>query len=78
MSMVTADSLIAVLPLNFKSYLCACTKGISYQRVFLVLQLKRAKIITKEIVNFYCCCGRPVLEYACEEFHFALPKYLSE
>ena len=22
-------------------------------------------------------CGKPILEYACEVFHFALPKYLS-
>ena len=48
------------------------------KRVFFIVQLKRAKIPTKEIVNFYCCCVRPVLEYACEEFHFALPKYLSD
>ena len=48
------------------------------KRVFFIVQLKRAKIPTKEIVNFYCCCGRPVLEYVCEVFHFALPKYLSD
>ena len=48
------------------------------KRVFFIVQLKRAKIPTKEIVNFYCCCVRPVLEYACEVFHFALPKYLSD
>ena len=49
------------------------------KRVFFIVQLKHAKIPTKEIVNFYCCCGvRPVLEYACEVFHFALPKYLSD
>ena len=44
------------------------------KRVFFIVQLKRAKIPTKEIVNFYCCC---VLEYACEVFYFALQKYLS-
>ena len=48
------------------------------KRVFFKVQLKRAKIPTKEIVNFYCCCVRPVLEYACEVLHFALPKYLSD
>ncbi len=45
--------------------------------IFFIVQLKRAKIPAKEILNFYCCCVRPVLEYACEVFHFALPKYLS-
>ena len=47
------------------------------KRIFFIVQLKRAKIPAKEILNFYCCCVRPVLEYACEVFHFALPKYLS-
>ena len=37
------------------------------KRVFVIVQLKRAKIPL-----------RPVLEYACEVFHFALPKYLSD
>ena len=48
------------------------------KQVFFIVQLKRARIPAKEIVNFYCCCVRPVLEYACEVFHFALPKYLSD
>ena len=48
------------------------------KRIFFIVQLKGAKIPTKEILNFYCCCVRPVLEYACEVFHFALPKYLSD
>ena len=48
------------------------------KRVFFIVQLKRARIPAKEIVNFYCCCVRPVLEYACEVFHFALPKYQSD
>ena len=48
------------------------------KRIFFIVQLKRAKIPTKEILNFYCCCVRPFLEYACEVFHFALPKYLSD
>jgi hypothetical protein len=48
------------------------------KRIFFIVQLKRAKIPAKEILNFYCCCVRPVLEYACEVFHFALPKYLSD
>lgn len=48
------------------------------KRIFFIVQLKRAKIPVKEIINFYCTCVRPVLEYACEVFHFALPRYLSE
>jgi hypothetical protein len=36
------------------------------KRIFFIVQLKRDKILAKEILNFYCCCVRPVLEYACE------------
>lgn len=48
------------------------------KRMFFIVQLKRAKIPAKEIINFYCTCVRPVLEYSCETFHFALPNYLSD
>ena len=46
------------------------------KRVFFIIQLKQAKLPVKEIINFYCTCVRPVLEYGCEAFHFALPEYL--
>ena len=48
------------------------------KRKYFVIQLKRAKVPTKEIINFYCTCVRPVLECSSEVFHFALPDYLSD
>ena len=48
------------------------------KRKYFIIQLKRAKVPAKEIINFYCTCVRPVLEYSCEVFHFALPTYLSD
>ena len=47
------------------------------KRIFFVIQLKRAKLPSKDIIRFYCTCIRPVLEYGCEAFHFASPDYLS-
>ena len=47
------------------------------KRLYCLVQLKRAKISKKDIVNFYCTCIRPTLEYASQVFHHSLPKYLS-
>ena len=48
------------------------------ERLYCLLQLKRAKISEKDIVNFYCTCIRPTLEYASQVFHHSLPKHLSD
>jgi hypothetical protein len=48
------------------------------KRKYFIIQPKRAKVPAKEIINFYCTCIRPVLEYSCEVFHFPLPTYLSD
>ena len=50
----------------------------SSKRIYLLVQLKRAKVPNKEIVNFYTICIRPILEYASTVFHYSLPKYLSD
>ena len=42
------------------------------------MQLKRAKVPDKKIVNFYTTCIRPILEYASTVFHYSLPNYLSD
>ena len=34
--------------------------------------MKRVKVQTKELVEFYVTCSRPVLTYACEVFNFNL------
>ncbi len=41
-------------------------------RLYFLSQLKRAKVPTKDLVNFYITCIRPVLTYACEVFNFSL------
>jgi hypothetical protein len=37
-----------------------------------------SKVPEAYIVNFYCTCTRPTLEYASQVFHHSLPKYLSD
>lgn len=48
------------------------------KRVFCLVQLKRAKLPEPDIINFYCTCIRPTLEYAAQVFHHSLPKYLTD
>ena len=44
---------------------------------FLVL-LCKAGVPSSDIVNFYCTCVKPLLEYCAPVFHHAIPSYLSE
>ena len=44
---------------------------------FLVL-LRNAGVPSSDIVNFYCTCVRPLLEYCAPVFHHAIPSYLRE
>ena len=45
------------------------------KRLCFIVQLKRAKDPEQDIITFYVTCVRPVLEYSCQAFHFALPTY---
>ena len=47
------------------------------KRLYLVTQLRRAKVSTEDIMQIYCACIRSILEYASPLFHNSLPKYLS-
>ena len=47
------------------------------KRFYIIVQLKRAKVPTTDILNFYCACIRQVLEYCCQVYHYGLPCYLS-
>ena len=47
------------------------------KRFCFIVQLKRAKLLTADILNFYCACIRQVLEYCCQVYHYGLPCYLS-
>lgn len=46
------------------------------KRLYCLTQLKRAGVPISDIVNFYCTCIRPTLEYGAEVFHHSLPKFL--
>ena len=48
------------------------------KRFYFIVQLKRAKVSTSDIISFYSTCIRPVLEYGCQVFHYALPVHLSD
>ena len=48
------------------------------RRLYFIIQLKRAKVPEHDIFTFYVTCVRPVLEYSCQVFQFALPAYLSD
>ena len=44
--------------------------------MYLLRQLKRAGVSSKDLVSFYCSAIRSVVEYACALFHRSLPGYL--
>ena len=45
------------------------------KRLYILVQLKRAKVPKKDTIQFYTTCIRPVLEYASAVFHYSLPHY---
>ena len=47
------------------------------KRLYLITQLKRAKVPTEDIIQICCACIRSILEYASPVFYNSLPKYLS-
>ena len=48
------------------------------ERLYFLVQLKRAKVPLKELVLFYTTCVRSVIDYAIPAFYHALPKYLKK
>ena len=48
------------------------------KRLYLLRELKRARVSYNDLVLFYCSVIRLVLEYACMHFHRSLPRYPSE
>ena len=46
------------------------------KRIYFLILLKRARVPSNDILNFYCTCVRPVLEYCAPVFHHSLPAYL--
>lgn len=47
------------------------------KRLYLITQLKRARVVIKDIILIYCAWIRSILEYGSPVFHDSLPKYLS-
>lgn len=62
--------------LKWNSHVSNIVKKAS-KRLFFLIQLKRAGVSTDELVKFYRACVQPVLLYACQVFHYSLPKYLN-
>ena len=48
------------------------------ERLYFLVQLKRAKVPLKELVLFYTTCIRSVIDYAIPAFYHALSKYLKK
>ena len=64
-----------ILGLNVSSDLKERKKA--KKRLCSLSQLKRSGLGTRELVQFFCTCIRPITEYACPVFHGSLPVYLS-
>ena len=47
-------------------------------RLYVLYQLKRARISQNELVKMYVSIIRPVLEYACHVWSTSLPNYVSD
>ena len=48
------------------------------KHMYFLRQLKRANVSCDDLVQYYCPCIRPVVEYASPVFHYALPAYLND
>ena len=47
------------------------------KRLYSLSQLKCSGLGTRELVQFFWTCIRPITEYACPVFHDSPPPYLS-
>ena len=62
--------------LKWNSHVIEMTKKAA-ERLYFLVQLKRAKVPPEELVQFYVAFIQSVLLYGCHVFHFSLPQYLS-
>ena len=46
------------------------------KRIYFLVLLKRARVPSSDIQNFFCTCIRHLLEYCSQVFHHSLPIYL--
>ena len=43
------------------------------RKIYLLVQLKRARVPAEDLVAYYCACIRSSLNYACPVFHYSPP-----
>ncbi len=48
------------------------------KRLYLLKELKRSGLDSKDLKCFFIASIRTILEYDCQVFHYGLPKYLSD
>ena len=46
-------------------------------RLYFLRQLKRSKLASKDLIQFYITCIRPLTEYVCQVYHNSMLDYLS-
>ena len=46
-------------------------------KLYFLRQLKRSKVASRELTQFYITRIRPVTEYVCQVYHNSLPDYLN-
>lgn len=81
-SKVSAVSVVKLLGVYFQDNLkwnTHVTETIkkAAKRLYFLTQLKRAKVPSPELVNFYVACIQSVLLYGRQVYHYSLPNYLS-
>lgn len=62
--------------LKWNNHIVDCIKKAN-KRLYFVALLKRARVPSNDIVNFYCTTIRPVLDYCTPVFHHTLAAYLN-
>ena len=61
--------------LTWKDHVEDLVKRLS-QKMYFLVPLKRARVPTADLVNYYRAYIRSSLDYTCPVFHYGLPKYL--
>ena len=63
--------------LKWNDHVLECVKKAN-KRLFFIVSLNRANVHLKDILDYYCCSIRSVLEYYAPVYHHTLQAYLSE
>ena len=63
--------------LLWKNHVNEANKKVN-KRFFFLIQLKRAKVPAKDLIQFYTTCIRLILDYGAPVYHYTLSQYLQE